>query len=370
MDSNTDKIKEADGLVNPELRDGHELYREGDVSLTSVPGFSDEVIKLLDSTTWGTADTLYEHKKTEERIRDLTDPIPIELRVGDKLAALVVLDRRPVINKGFTCNSYFFRYLASDVNFRGRKIVGKFGRICMDTIRDGERDKAIYFNCVEARNFRSFNFVKKVGYEPIARIKTCGFSRFFPRSDRRTKKLEGHQESVMINLLKEAYSAHSLVHFSNVFKNDGYYILEENGEVIAGVQAHPATWVIKKLASKVQKILLKVVPHIPIIRRIFNPDKFEFLAFEAIFFKEGREKDILRLFESVLRVYKRKSALFWMDSSCPYFKRLIDHGHLGILQSFVKESDTWFMASFRNLSNEEEEQVKTGPAYASGFDFI
>ncbi len=370
MKSESEKIEPLEESTNPQLTKDHELYREGEVTLTRVSGFSTEVVELLDSTTWGTADTLYEHKKTDERIKDLTDPIPIELRVGDKLAALVVLDGRPVINKGFICNSYFFRYLASDVNFRGRKIVGKFGRICMDTIRDGEQGKAIYFNSVEAKNYRSFNFVRKVGYEPIARIKTSGFSRFFTSSDKRVNRLPVERQGEMTDLLKQMYSGHSLVHFSNIYKNDGYFVFEEDGEIIAGVQAHPATWVVKKLGSKREQVLLKVVPHIPVLRKVFNPRKFEFLAFEGIYYQEGRERVLLRLFESVLHHYKRHSALFWLDENCPYYQNILEHGRLGILQNFVKGSDTWFMASSRNLSAEEEEMVTSGPAYVSAFDFI
>ena len=347
------------------------LYQEGEIILSREIEFSDEVIRFLDSTTWGTKDTLYEHKKTEKRIRDLSDPIPILLRSGDDIVATVLLDRRMLTNKGFKCISYFFRYLASNVNFRGRHIVGKYGRKCMDIIRDGQMDKAIYFACIEAKNYRSYNFVKKIGYKEVAKVKTLGFSRFFPRKDKRLNRVtDSFQKERVLDLLKGKYVDFSLVHFSNIFKNGGYFTIEEDGEIIAGVQAHPATWVIKKLSTKLEKVLFNVVPYIPVLNRIFNPNKFEFLAFEGIYYLAGREKDLLRLFEGVLNHYRRKSALFWLDENDPMFKDITTFGHLGLIDQFVNTSDTWIMASCRNMEKEEEKQIYDGPVYVSSFDFI
>ncbi len=347
-----------------------EIYRDEEFNLKRASGFSQEVIEFLDTTTWGTEDTLYEHKKTDERISDLTDPIPVLASVEDRLLALVVMDRRRVRSGNFSCISYFFRYLASNASFRERAIVGKAGQKTMDIVRESEQDKAIYFASIEGKNRRSYNFVKGVGYEQIGQVHTVGFSRFFPRKSRfmRPVLTERDRERVL-HILQEHYSSHSLVHFSNLFKNGGCYVLEKEGVIKAIVQAYPALWVIKQMKGKMGKILMKYVPHIPILNKMFNPRKFEFLAFEGLYFRDTTD-DLVRLMESVLAEYGLKSAMFWLDDRDTMYATLTHSGKLGLLHRFVKDSSAYILASFRNLTQEEEKEITNAPVYMSGFDCI
>ncbi|MCB0669582.1 MAG: hypothetical protein KDC80_27345, partial [Saprospiraceae bacterium] len=43
------------------------LFKEDDLTICREYEFTPEIVKFLDDTTWGTTDTLYEHKKTDER---------------------------------------------------------------------------------------------------------------------------------------------------------------------------------------------------------------------------------------------------------------------------------------------------------------
>ena len=347
-----------------------EIYRDDQFNLQRADGFSSEVVEFLDSTTWGTEDTLYEHKATDERIRDLHDPIPILACIEDRLLALVVLDRRQVASNGFSCISYFFRYLASNAGFRERAIVGKAGQKAMDIVRRDEQDKAIYFASIESRNRRSYNFVKGVGYSEIGSVHTFGFSRFFPRSSKYIFQAKSDLDKANVQtILGQHYQSHSLVHFANLFKNEGCFYLKKDGEIKAILQAHMALWVIKKMKGKMGKVLMKYVPHIPLINKMFNPRKFEFLAFEALYYQDSI-KDLYRLMEGVLAIYGLKSAMFWLDQRDPLYQEFMSMGKLGLLHKFVSDSSAYVMASFRNLTHEEEQQVRETPIYMSGFDCI
>ena len=83
------------------------------------------------------------------------------------------------------------------------------------------------------------------------------------------------------------------------------------------------------------KIILNVVPMIPLLNRLFNPKKFEFLIFEGLFFKSGKEHRLHELFESLLVTEKLYSALFWMDKKCPVYNSLNKYGKLGLAHHFV-----------------------------------
>ncbi len=363
-------IEDANTESNEVLVHSELIFKNEEFNLRRADGFSPEVIQFLDTTTWGTEDTLYEHKKTDERIRDLTDPIPILASIEDRLLALVVMDRRVVSNAGFSCVSYFFRYLASNASFRERATVGKAGQKTMDIVREGEKEKAIYFASIEGRNRRSYNFVKGVGYEQIAEIRTLGFSRFFPRSSNKVEQVKSEAERDEVRqLLQQKYGQHSLMHFSNLFKHDHAYVLKRDGKIKAFVQVHEALWVIKKMKGKKGEMIMKYVPRIPLINQLFNPNRFQFVAFEGLYYDE-KLSDLTRLMEATLAIHQVKSAMFWFDAKDPLYNEFNEKASLGLLNKFVRDNNAYILASFRNLTPEDENRVRHAPAYISGFDNI
>ena len=158
--------------------------------------------------------------------------------------------------------------------------------------------------------------------------------------------------------------------FDYLFMHDNYYVIKENNEIVAGCQFHKAHWVINKMPGFMGKIILNVVPRIPLLNKLFNPKKFLFLAFEGIFFKQGKEKRLHELFEGLLAQEKLKTALFWMGENCPWHKALIKYGRSGLINIFVKDSDVYIMASYQNMTPEEIYATENSPLYASGFDYI
>ncbi len=346
------------------------LYQDDEVICTQEYAFTKEIIEFLDSTTWGTEDTLYEHKKTQERIDALMDPVLIVMRIHGVLAGMVVIERRWVDNENFACKAYYFRYLATKVNFRNRRQVGVVGRKLINLLREAEQEKSLFYAFVENSNHRSMNYLRKIGYQPTAHIRTVGFSRLFPRKDSRMRVLTQADRSAILSLLDTEYESFKLVHFNHVLQDSPYFVLKEGDQIIAGVQAHPAAWVIKSIPGKIIPILMRMMAYIPIFRKLLNPDNFQFLAFEGCFTAPGRERELLRLWESVLHYYHLKSALIWLDQSDPLFVQLSGSGRLGILNLFAKRAAIQLMSVPENLTLEEQESFGKGPFYTTGFDFV
>ena len=127
----------------------------------------------------------------------------------------------------------------------------------------------------------------------------------------------------------------------------------EKDQIVAGCQYHRVHWVINDMKGLSGKIIMNVVPRIPILNKLFNPKCFEFLAFEGIYFKPGYEHKLHSLFEGLLAREKLKSAMFWMGKSCPIRKQIMINGNLGMIHSFIKDSDVEVMASFKNMTEIE-----------------
>ncbi len=347
------------------------LLTDDSFSIWKEHGISVEAIEFLDSIAWGSDGAVYEHKNTPEHFKYITNPYLVFITEEEKIMGTAVFCNPQVTVAGKPYNYYYTRYFASSPVIRGRGVIKRLAIQVMSSIREGETKKTIFVGFVERGNKSSYKVSESAGYRTIGTIKTVGFSRFFPKKSAKIQQVKTEAEKQeVIALLMNQYQQHALVQFDYLFMHDNYYVIRENNEIVAGCQFHKAHWVINKMPGLMGKIILKVVPRIPLLNQLFNPKKFEFLAFEGLFFKPGKEKRLHELFEGLLAQEKLKSALFWLDEKCPWYKALTQYGRSGLINKFVKESDVYIMASYQNMTVEEIYATENSPLYASGFDYI
>lgn len=347
------------------------LLKDGSFSIWKEQGIPMEAIEFLDSISWGSEGAVYEHKNTPENFKFITNPYLISIIENEKIMGTAVFCNPRVTVAGQSFNYYYTRYFASSPVIRGRGVIKKLAIEVMRSVREDEVEKTIFVGFVERGNKSSYKVSESAGYRNIGTIKTVGFSRFFPKKSIRIQQVKNEAEKKeVIELLRNQYRQHALVQFDYLFIRDNYYVIRENGEIIAGCQFHKAHWVINKMPGLMGKIILKVVPMVPLFNKLFNPKKFEFLAFEGIYFKPGKEKFLHELFEGLLAKEKLKSSLFWMGENCPWYQTLNQYGRSGLINKFVKDSDVYIMASYQNMTPEEVLAAETSPLYASGFDYI
>ena len=347
------------------------LFTEGKYTIQRHHGIPKEAMRFLDSIAWGNEGAIYEHKNTEAHIKLIKKPMLLGIYEGDQIRATAVFSITTVATheKQYNCN--YVRYFASSKEIRGKGVMKKFSIKVMELIRDNEKEKTIYFACIERANKSSYKVVESAGYSSIGTVKTLGFSRFFPKSNKEITQITSKAEKEeVLNLLKETYANHVLTQFDSIFLNNNYFVLRENGQIVAGCQYHRAHWVINTMKGFMGKIVMNVVPVIPILNKLFNPKRFEFLAFEGIYFIPGYEQQLYSLFEGLLAKEKLKSSMFWLGKTSPIRKSILAKGKLGMIHTFLKDSDVEVLASFENIDKTEIESLRSKPIFASAFDYI
>ena len=347
------------------------LFNEGNYSIRRYKGIPDDAITFLDKIAWGNEGALYEHRNTEEHIKLLHNPILVGLYEKEQIRATGVFSITPVTVSGQKFNCNYFRYFASSQEIRGKGVIKKLTIKVMQLLHEQEKEKTIFFACVEKDNKSSYNVCESAGYIPIGTIKTLGFSRFFPEFNKNiTQVTSKNEKEEIVKLLQELYNQHASVQCTSLFLADNYFVIRENNQIVAGCQYHRAHWVINNMKGISGKIIMNIIPLIPVINKLFNPKRFEFLAFEGIYLKDGYEDKLYSLFESLLAREKLKSSMFWMGKNCPIRERIMKIGKLGMIHSFIKDSDVEVMASFKNMNENEISNVKSQPVFASAFDYI
>lgn len=347
------------------------LFAEDNYTIQKHLGIPNEALLFLEEIAWGNEGAIYEHKNTEEHIALIKNPMLIGIYEGDEIKATAVFSKTSVTTNGVQFNCNYIRYFASSKEIRGKGVMKRFSTKVMELIRENENEKTIYFACIERSNKSSYKVVQSAGYNPIGTVKTLGFSRFFPKLNKKMTQITLEEEKEeMLTLLKEKYDSHALVQFDALFLHNNYFIVREKGQIVAGCQYHRAHWVINNMKGFTGKLIMNIVPVIPVLNKLFNPKRFEFLAFEGIYFKAGYEEQLYRLFEGILAQEKLKSSMFWMGNTCPVRKEILIKGNLGMIHSFIKDSDVEIMASFKNMDETEISNLKSKPVFASAFDYI
>jgi len=251
-----------------------------------------------------------------------------------------------------------------------QKVLSMFSKPCdFPDKPDAEGDTHVMYAYVESKNERSKNLINQAGYEYIRSFLTIVFSRFTPKKDARVTKLNADEVPGMRDILKEYYSKHSFYTDEFSFFNNGYYVLRENNEIIAGVCVIPTSYRVVNIPGIWGWIMMKIMPVAPYFRRLFKPGEFRYLVLGALYCREGRENILPDLFEAVCAEEGFHTALTWLDDHSSLFEKLRTNRRMGSLNRILNAKPGLVYASFSNLSAEEKEKFYDSPVYISGFDF-
>jgi len=223
---------------------------------------------------------------------------------------------------------------------------------------------------LESMNERSKNLVTQAGYEYIRSFLTVAFSRFSPKSDSRVTKITSLEDKKkMESLLLEYYHDYSFFSTDYAFFGNKYYVLKEGGEIIAGVNAIPSSYKIYDMPGVWGWIYMKILPRAPYFKRLFHPEEFRHLVFDAIYCTKGKERLLADLFESVCTSEGYHTGITWLDDRSELFDKLRSGVKMGALNRMLNAKPGLVYARFINLTDQEKEYFYDAPAYISGFDF-
>ncbi len=232
-----------------------------------------------------------------------------------------------------------------------------------------EKDKHIMYAFVESMNERSKNLVNQVGYEYVRSFLTVAFSRFYPKLHPDVALLTDAEKPKMNDLLLSFYKNYSFFTTEYAFYGNRYYILKNKDEIIAGVCAIPTTYKVYDVPGIWGWVMMKILPGIPLLRKLFKPGEFRYLVFDAIYCKKGEEPKLADLFESACAAEGFNTGLTWLDDRSELYDKLRTDVKMGALNRMLNAKPGLVYTKFINLTEEEKNYFYDAPAYISGFDF-
>jgi RimJ/RimL family protein N-acetyltransferase len=327
----------------------------------------EELVHFVESVTWGVGDTQYEHFYALHRLHHIPDPVYFTAREAGthELLGAVVFGRRYILG----IKAYYIRFFAVSPKIRGQGLTTQLAVFLFDFLRAEEKDPVIFYASTDRTNPSVNRMAGRIGFEELALNRTLAFSRFRPQKKAEASPLSDAEFAEFLPQLEQFYAGHGFWTADNVGKDGHYFVLRENGRIIAGLQAYKGFWRIGKLPGFLGKLLLGVIPYTP-LRIIFNPKSFHFLAFEGIYFAPGCEHRLQDLMETVLHHFQYHTALFWMTTTDPLGARIEQRNSMGLLNSFLRHTMARFIASFQQVEEDVERELRTRPIYNSSLDYI
>jgi hypothetical protein len=328
----------------------------------------EELVRFVESVTWGVGETQYEHYYALHRLEHLQDGIYFSARQAetDELMGVVIFGRRRILG----VKAYYIRFFAVSPKIRGQKITTPLAVYFFDYLRATETEPCIFYASTDRTNPSINRMVGKLGFEEISFNRTMAFSRFSPKPSRAVSAMSEAEFAAFLPRLEAFYSGHGFWTADNVGKDDSYFVLrDDSGEIVAGLQAYKGFWRIEKMPGFMGKVVLPLVPYTP-LRIIFNPKAFHFIAFEGIYFAPGQAHRLSELMEAVLHHFRMHSALFWLNIHDPMADKILKNNNLGLLNLFVKDTLARFLASFHHVDPAIEAELRKRPVYNSSLDYI
>jgi hypothetical protein len=370
-----------------------EVYNYKDLEVRISDYASDEMLYLLNNTIQGSEGGMrYSLQDVNKKIQAYNKSIRfVSLYKNDRLYGTIGACFRVSGQGTLSYPSSYMRYLAMqsvyqvDPAWTGRRtdeirsdkedsfkqnILSFFSKphiLELDDVKEG--DKHIMYAFIESMNERSRNLVNQAGYEYVRSFLTVAFSRFSPRLDKRVEILGKDDRPLMEDLLRDYYREYSLFSLDYAFYGNRYYVLKEDDKIVAGVLAIPNRHKIYDIPGVWGWVIMKVLPRIPYYKRLFHPEEFKYLVFDAIYCREGYEKHLATLFESACAAEGYYTGLAWLDDRSRLYDELRTGVNMGALNRMLNAKPGLIYVRFINFDEKEKELFYEAPAYISGFDF-
>ncbi len=345
---------------------------------------SPSVVALLCDTVWGTPGGMrYQHLDTASKIHDLRGPWFLFLEKDEEAVGVLCLDQR----KAGTLDSFYIRYFSFAESMRRRGVAvgsgeatasrgqGIFKRFSSQFFEKPEAllaaagtSSAVFYAFVEMENARSRDMVSQMGLETCGQFNTLIFSRLFPRKNPQIRRARPEEYVALRQRVAAAYADHAFFEDHGLFYQGEFFVLEINGEIVAGCQSQPVHWQVVEIPGLAGKLMMRILPHLPLLNRLFNPRKFNFSGIEGLFCTPGQERSLQGLLAGVLASQGTYAALLWMSPQAEMYRLLHKNIRWGLLQSLKKDVSASVAMRAYNLTAEQVADLKSRPVYVSAFD--
>ncbi|NLR93572.1 hypothetical protein [Flammeovirga agarivorans] len=355
----------------------------GSITLELTDIIEDDVVDILKGTLWGTEGGLrYVHTETRKSLVDTKKAYFLNLRRNNKLLSTITLIHKETFYEGQQIETYHIRYFAfmqtmqsakqaankkkRKVSLLDQQLIDFFNNYRMPESKENGTPQCFHAQ-VENDNLRSKMFTEKVGFQTIGKMTTLTYSRVSPSIHNNFRRIKESEKSTYMSLVDDFYKDYAFFSSENICKNEDVFVLEENGEIVAGGQLFVGNWQFKHLPGIEGVVAKYLLPYIPLANRLFNFKNHSFVTVEGLFWKKGYENRIQDFMSSALKVMNKNVAFIWMDPESKDYLDAKNNNYWGVLEHLNSGSKSSIILRTEKELEEEYEAYAKKDKFISGY---
>ncbi|WP_461095980.1 hypothetical protein [Spirosoma luteolum] len=342
------------------------LYQHQDLVLTVTKQPDSACVSLLKRAEYGTNGVRYQQTGQEAKINQLAHPLFFQLYRDTALVGMYCLDERTIDGPTGPIRGFYGRYLVVDHSEAGQGYGHLLKRQAVQFVEKVCPEPFVYYSYIEARNARSMRISGQEGFTSIGTLKTYIFRRYEPTLAPGFAVLSEADRTGLLAQLETSYRRHNLTTFHGIGYEGNYFVLKEQGIVVAGIQANPVHWRFLNMPGVGGWLTMHLAPLLSVTRRFFDPTNYAFVALEGLYLKRPSSTLLTTLLESVLAHFGFHSALWLLDASDPVHE-LVNQPGKGWLSGYQQDVITHVMIKPVGIAIDA---FRAGqPVYVSSFDY-
>lgn len=326
---------------------------------------TEAVIQLLENTTLGTNGAMYRHLDTRTRISQADNPLFLSLERNNKVLGNITFCNRN--------NHWYIRYFAFQSSVQGAKdtkkkdnansLLKRTLRTFFDEAFDQKGVQSMYAY-IEPNNARSKWMSENFGFTKVGELVTQSFSRVHPKQSNRLERIDDW--NILQERVVEQFEDYNYYLEDHCSKPPFWILRDDAGEIIAYAKTTRVNWEIVRLPGKFGGILTKVIPFIPVLRKIVQPKNHTFLAPEIVWVKEKNPHLLEELFSAILYEEQLNLMLWWIDRKDTFYTSIQQKAKWGPLNAIVGTPTVDVVARYGNGFNLDTSK----PFFVTSFDLV
>jgi len=328
---------------------------------------TEELLDLLDETVLGTSGARYRHLDTRDRVSTADNPLFLTLERSNKVLANVTFCRRG--------SEWYIRFFAfqgalqasgKSHSLEKRKGLLKnqlnqfFGAALRGNVSDEKVDS--FYAYIDPKNERSKWMSENFGFRVAGHLVTQSFSRIDPKKSKKLRRIEDW--NAVSSQIRQNFSSHRHYNEAQISSPPFYVLLDEQGEQIAGAHIMIVRWEIERLPGKYGNVLTKIIPAIPLLRKLIRPKNHKFIVPDCVW-SEGNDPDVLQeLFSAILYEEKLNLMLWWTDEREDLYKSVKNKVKWGLLHKLIGAAPVDVV-----VLGKEGKEI-TAPFFVKGWDMV
>lgn len=370
------------------MSQNNSINESNSLKVVTTPGTSPQIVALLQKTIFGTkGKTRYRQKHIANGMASKKNLEFIQIQKSGTILGTTGVVTRMVKSGIEELTSFYIRYLSITNPFRnskpsstnspskkrrrnsslkkmiGEKITSHFEVPVLES-----ESKAAFYAFVESDNENSKNLCVELGFNPLRKISTVLFSRFFPRTNSSISKAKLRDSSEISDKLSDLYKDHSFYFEDELFESGSYFCFKKDGKVVAGIRCKPVSWELVEVPGASGFLMQNVLPYLPFTNRLFDPKELKFLAFDYALYSENNESLVLDLMGHCSSIYGIHIGMYWGDIENNLVSWLKSSQKLGFLHNLKGDVTAEVMYRFVNFTEHQRSELLARPVFVSALD--